>query len=133
MVNHMEEVAKMLGVEFGEKFKIVFADGNTGIYDYYLNEKGICVVGFGQSDRLDLLYNLILGTASIKRIHWKPNDQDVCWSVLPDNNITGWPWNGGTDDMNYYKLGNCYRTKAEAESNRDKWMAFYASDEVLEV
>lgn len=35
--------------------------------------------------------------------------------------------------MNYYKLGNCYRTKAEAEFNRDKWMAFYASDEVLEV
>ena len=68
MVNHMEEVAKMLGVEFGEKFKIVFADGNTSIYDYYLNEKGIGVVGFGQSDRLDLLYNLILGTASIKRI-----------------------------------------------------------------
>ena len=31
MVNHMEEVAKMLGVEFGEKFKIVFADGRVAI------------------------------------------------------------------------------------------------------
>ena len=36
-------------------------------------------------------------------------------------------------DRMLYKLGNFYRTAEEAEANRDKWVAFYASDEVLEV
>jgi hypothetical protein len=42
-------------------------------------------------------------------------------------------WNDNFVDICLYKLGNCYRTAQEAEVNRDKWKAFYASDEVLEV
>ena len=38
-----------------------------------------------------------------------------------------------SNHVNRYKLGNCYRTREEAEANRDKWVAFYASDDVLEV
>lgn len=42
-------------------------------------------------------------------------------------------WDDCSSHKNYYKLGNFYRTCEEAEANRDKWIAFYASDEVLEV
>lgn len=30
-------------------------------------------------------------------------------------------------------VGNCYRTYEEAKKNKDKWVVFYASDEVMEV
>ena len=40
---------------------------------------------------------------------------------------------GSNEDKTFYKLGNCYRTCEEAEANRDKWVKFYVSDEVLEV
>ena len=43
------------------------------------------------------------------------------------------PYRYMSNHVNRYKLGNCYRTKEEAEANRDKWVKFYKSDEVLEV
>ena len=133
MANHMKEVAKMLGVEIDEEFKVTYSNGNTSNSNYYFTNNGIYNVGAGRYEDPDMFLKLIFGICTIKRKPWKPNNADVCWSVLPDDDITGWPWSGSTDDMNYYKLGNCYRTREEAEANRNKWITFYASDEVLEV
>ena len=130
MANHMQEVAKMLDVELGEEF--VCSNG----YQYILREDGVVDSNYGRfgGDTFsDVLNDLLTGKLVIKRNPWKPNNGDLCWSVLPDDDIPGWPWTDSTDDMNYYKLGNCYRTREEAEANRDKWITFYASDEVLEV
>ena len=52
---------------------------------------------------------------------------------MKNGTIKQYTWTDRTLDYSLYKLGNCYRTEEEAESNRDKWVTFYASDEVLEV
>lgn len=137
MANHMAEVAKMLGVELGERFTIIDLDGEimgTAIIDecgFKLIEYN---VNYTNSWYQYALEDLLTGKYIIKRKPWKPKDEQTYWHV--DEN--GYVWQeladyGYAGYLNYYKLGNCYRTREEAEANRDKWIKFYASDEVLEV
>ena len=141
MANHMSEVAKMLGVELGEEF--MCSNG----YEYILKDNGIIESRYSNDARFcesifsATLNDLLNGKLTIKRKPWKPKDDENYWYI--DENGEAWSgeaWRNRFDDceyasdhMNYYKLGNCYRTREEAEANRDKWVAFYASDEVLEV
>lgn len=132
MANHMAEVAKMLGVELGERFDILNScDHNCSTF--YLTEKGVMNDKSGYYEGPGMLLNLIYGYCTIKRKPWKPKDDEKYWCVEPDGKITGYCWMNIAGGNSNYKLGNCYRTREEAEANRDKWVAFYASDEVLEI
>lgn len=142
-MNYMEQVAKMLGVELGEKFRINFKDDPLNIsgrytsdHEYFFSNEGVEVITAGYACiSSDVLFKLIMGEWEIKRKPWKPNDQEDFWYVEPDGYVYRFACfnQADADYMNYYKLGNCYRTKAEAEANSAKWKAFYASDEILEV
>lgn len=129
MANHMAEVAKMLGVELGEDFKC-----NNG-YTYRLTPLGLVCPKYctDEVEYSGVLQTLLNGGLEIKRKPWKPKDGDYYWSINPSGRANEFVW-ANTASGNYnYKLGNCYRTFEEAEAHRDKWVAFYASDEVLEV
>lgn len=127
MANYMAEVAKMLGVELGEYFLV---EGFNG--EYYLHQNGL----YRRDDTLafdSTLCDILAGNMTIKRKPWKPKHNEMYYNVESDGSIDVSPWGSSSCNLNYYKLGNCYRTKEEAEANRDKWIAFYASDEILEV
>jgi hypothetical protein len=138
MANYMEEVAKMLGVELGKRFKIVDVGSNKPIseFNYYFTDKDIEIDAEGRACSGEyLLTHLIYGDFIIKRKPWKPEDGDSFFFVIETGDVYDSVFSSefGSDHLNYYKLGNCYRTKEQAEANRDKWVTFYASDEVLEV
>lgn len=127
MANYMSEVAKMLGVELGEEFKIYGSDGtylwvNTGLFD----------VDAGTENK-KLLYDLLTGQRHIIGHWWTPSKGDMFSYVAKDGKIYSELWEGTTFNIMLYKINNCYKSKTEAEWNRDKWITFYASDEVLEV
>lgn len=135
-VNHMAKVAAMFGVRLGERFKIINVDTNKPIseYNYYFTDKDIEI----DEDTMDcsseyLLMHLIYGDYTIQSNPWKPKEDEDYWYVDGRGDIWSTYWVEHADNMNYYKLGNCYRTEEEAEANRKKWVAFYESDEVLEV
>ena len=138
MTNYMPEVAKMLGVDLGERFTIKDLDGEimgTAIVDkcgFKLIEHN---VNYTNSWLQYTLENLLTGKYTIERKPWKPEDGDSFFFVIETGEVYDSVFSSkfGSDHLNYYKLGNCYRIKEEAEANRDKWIAFYASDEVLEV
>lgn len=138
MTNYMPEVAKMLGVDLGERFTIKDLDGEimgTAIIDecgFKLLEHN---VNYTNSWLQYTLENLLTGKYTIERKPWKPEDGDSFFFVIETGEVYDSVFSSkfGSDHLNYYKLGNCYRIKEEAEANRDKWIAFYASDEVLEV
>lgn len=136
MANHMAEVAKMLGVELGEEFAVL----EDSSKEFRITANGIEVydVGLwwaGLENASFVLEKLLSGFYSIKRKPWRPNDKETYWYVDERGDIWGETFDNhwASDHINYYKLGNCYHTYKEAEANRDKWVAFYASDEVLEV
>ena len=133
MANHMQEVAKMLGVELGEEF--MCSNG----YKYVLREDGIIELKYKNDCRISaltfapVLNSLLSGELVIKHKFWRPAKGEAFWAVYPSGRIRQVLWMDDIIDRLLYKLGNCYRTEEEATANRDKWVAFYASNEVLEV
>ena len=138
MENRMAEVAKMFGVELGERFRIFdWNNSDTSKFDFYFSNEGLMLdYEDGPVPAHGDLLELLKGNFIIKRKPWKPKDGDIYWYVCADGDLAveeGWESAKEICGMNAYKLGNCYRTKEEAEANKDKWVKFYASDDVLEV
>lgn len=131
MENKMAKVAEILGIEMGEKFKIQYPNGDISDCYYHFTESGI--YGDDHSIVSRFLLNLVIGNYTILKNPWKPSIGKPYWVVHPDGYVYNMVYSGCHEDKAYYKLGNCYRTKEEAETNRDKWIEFYSSDEVLEV
>ena len=134
MANYMSEVAKMLGVELGEKFEINENDNWICIFtenQFEISNKNKVYVNANLGEHV--LAGMIAGTYTVKRKPWKPESGD-CYNFVCDEGLVHWDtWADCYDDIILYKLGNCYKTREEAEANSAKWMAFYASDKVLEV
>lgn len=133
-MNHMAEVAKMLGVELGEEFEV----SRYPSVDCTIKEGGLYIRGKDTQNDFStygdvILINLLRGELTIKRKPWKPSIDDTFWLVDQNGDLISSKWRKYTEQLDLYKLGNCYRTYEEAGVNRDKWVTFYASDEVLEV
>ena len=127
-MNYMAEVAKMLGVNICEEFEI---KGYPSRY-MFIND-GIIDAESGFLCKATL-WKLLTNQACIKRKPWKPENNDMFFVVLYDGSVATKYWDDeSTIHRTYYKIGNCYRHFNEAKDYLDKWMAFYASDEVLEV
>lgn len=123
--NHMHEVAALLGVKLDEEFIL------NGDETYVLTQEGlICSGGFVQGLLLTLL---LAGKLEIKRKSWKPIKDEAYYYVSEDGLTWEEDWIDNDVDRMRYKLGNCYRTKEEAEANVNKWRAFYASDKQIEI
>ena len=133
MANHMAEVAKMLGVELGEEFEIDYG-GDSTIVNAKVTDTGFRIINLNNLEFSGLVFNLLLsGQLKIKRKPWKPKYNQCYYSIGPGGVLEPGRWMNDFIDVAMYKLGNCYRTAEEAEANRDKWVKFYESDEVLEV
>lgn len=126
-MSYMEIVAKTLRVELGEYFEVYRYDGL-----YCLTHSGLLHVQSGlTADKM--LRELLSGECHIKHKPWKPSYGDIFWMVGQDGDAICNKWRQYTEQVSLYKIGNCYKTEADAKANRDKWIAFYASDEALEV
>ena len=131
MINHMPEVAKMLGVELDEEFEIVGYKNRN----FKITECGIKKLEGGEwVSGVFIFEGLLTGECTIKHKPWKPQYNEEYWFVGLNGHIYSDAfYKNRLYGINLYKIGNCYRTEAEAKANRGKWVAFYASDEVLEV
>ena len=110
MNNHMAEVAKLLGVELGEYFKIVSDNGCSCCNCYrFTEEKGIemsydnanweiATAGAG------ILKQLLMGEAMIAKFPWKPKKNEIYYFPCPDNQQL-WSCDKWDDnDVDYYRL-----------------------------
>lgn len=122
------EIAKMLGIELGEEFKIT----GSLIKDYIfrMTEDGLeqkkdndeyWRTGDFSLHRLD---HLLHGIASIIKIPFEPKEGDEYWRPLCNNTYgeetveaTSDTWVGTTLDLTLLALGMVYRTKEEAEAH----------------
>lgn len=127
MRSYMFEVAETLGVRVGERFEIDTLEGVFTLYGEGLYSMAT------QSMRPDVLFDLLTGKLGIKRKPWKPKANERYYVIQETGLVSEEEWWDECIDIMFYRLGNCYRTIEEAEAHRDKWIAFYASDEILEV
>lgn len=124
-MSYMPEIAKILGVELDEEFWL-----NQIPYTCRITENGFTCSGTWSADVLMMLLN---GDLTINRKPWKPKYGEKYYFVNSTGYVCEEKWYGDVIDRLYYKLGNCYQCKQQAEANSERWVAFYNSDEVLEV
>lgn len=120
-MNYMEQVARILGVELGEQFKI---DGIKEIF--YIDEEGL-----KQEYGDNFCFNnglvwLLNGNAKVVKFPWKPKHNDECYYVAPNGSIVSQIfYTTYSDNLLFYKLGKLYRTREEAEAHIDEDIAFW--------
>lgn len=120
--NLIPEIAKMLGVELGEEFKI---KGDKGFEDktFYLTIRGL-KAKLDQYPKKELpamaaLDSLLFGDTEIIKLPWKPKKGDVYFTfgLLGDKWVVRSLWWGGfPEEYALLDKGWVYRTRAEAEA-----------------
>lgn len=132
MANYMADVAKLIGVELNEIFEYETLPG----IPFKLTETGLVCLGPATISRdvmNESLLRILTGCTKIKRKPWRPKYGEIYYCVGTDFKIGNNRNENCFTDIVLYKLGNCYKTRKEAEANFDKWVKFFESDEVLEV
>lgn len=114
MKNLMPEVLKLIGLSVDEEFKV---KGSDEIFK--VDKEGMLIATSYNSFRCSILPFLLNGTYEIVKLPWKPKDGESYWTVEEDRILCD-SWDNDMMDYSYLKLGNCYRTKEEAEANADR-------------
>ncbi len=109
MVN-FKEVAKMLGLTLGEKFKLDRANSGT----YCFTESGLeCVCGGEEITINATLGALLMGGVKVVFI---PKQGDTYY-FFDLGAVQSAKWEGNINNFYHYYAGNCFRTVGEALDN----------------
>ena len=125
--NLMPEIAKMLGVEIGERFKVRKEDSEI----YYFTDVAFLkqvndaesedFVSDLEEEDLLVLYYLLSGKETVVRLPWEPKEGEQYWTISFVKNrypfVESYIWNSDDIDFMKLKLGIAYRTKAEAKAH----------------
>lgn len=131
-MNYIPQVAKMLGVEIGEEFKIKQVNGDRKTVKYRFRE----VCNEVQYERQDGLYSgnwtmcsakelglLVLGRHKIEKLpFFEPKMGEkyftVSWIYDDEPWISSQIWYGDPTDCIMKAIGNVFCTRAEAEAHK---------------
>lgn len=114
-MNYYKQVAKMLGVELNEEFDINYMNG----YRYQLTEDGLMFKDKSRTTWLvyssPILSKLLRGDYSIVKLPWKPKNGEHYYVYSTyHKTVIETKWLGVTEDLLYWNIGNCFRTREEA-------------------
>lgn len=123
--NLIPEIARMLGVEIGEEFKIkgdasfeqktyrFTAHGLRGKLDQHQEEREFSAIA---------AFNyLLLGNAAIVKLPWKPKQDETFYTFGIHATEEKWvvvsgKWWNNVKNLSLYKVGWIYRSQKEAEA-----------------
>lgn len=125
--NYMPEIAKMLGVEVGEKFNV----SSCGQTLYKLTEDGLsCLVCDKWVEQADFAFMaLIKGKYKIIKLPWEPKYGDKYY--YPESNFTrvSWyKWANDSVDFALKEAGMIFRTAEECEAALPELRKKYLSE-----
>lgn len=113
-MNYYKQVAEILDLEMDEKFKLksdgIDCYGGT----YYFSEDGLKCIDSTLNNNW-VLANILVGKAEIVRFPFKPKIGRNYWHYGPLIACED-KWRGGYYDLLFWKAGNCFKTKEEAET-----------------
>lgn len=123
-VNYTKQFAEMLGVEVGEKFNVLYSNGNVTKYSPYKIDEGRGIIDKDDDPVSENVYVWILtGEYTIQKLPWKPEYREEVWHISAKGSIFHDCFDKNSCvDLALYAIGNCFETKEEAEKNKDKIM-----------
>lgn len=122
-MTYYKQFAEILGLELGQEFNTTSADGEqTSSLVYRIEEDGVysaissnaALWGREQSTIVD---RLLCGVLVPVPKPWKPSEgykywwYSIAWNQAIDNEF-----NSSIGDLLHWKVGNCFKTKEEAET-----------------
>lgn len=116
--NLIPGITKMLGVELGEEFKVVYKTGFEIICNFTMAGLFVHKGDSGKYEK-ELLADIICGKAEIVKLPWKPKKGDVYFSfaLLGDKWVVRPLWCGGfPNEYALLEKGWVYRTCEEAQA-----------------
>ena len=121
-MNYYKQFAAMLGLELGQEYNLTDADGKKINYaSYKITENGLCFKattnGAWHSESSIFLKNLLSGDYKAVPKPWKPKYGEQYWNYSVKRNQACFGMFGEyVKDYACWKLGNCFKTKEEAET-----------------
>lgn len=121
-MNYYKQFAEMLGLELGQEFVLIDADGNRKNKDTYkITEDGLLYKSppfiSWSINSLGTIGSLLNGDVKAVPKPWKPKKRDEYWRC---SSIRGFVssaiWLDDVIDLCGWKSGNCFRTEEEAET-----------------
>ena len=121
MTSHMAEVAKLLGVELGESFRLEKYNCYFRFTENGLERSPDGINNWSIAHNLTLIA-VLNGTATIKR---KPkyNEKYYIPSISNAFGYNSFYWRGDDSDEKYYNFGIICKSKEEAIALRQKMLA----------
>ena len=121
-MNYYKQFAEMLGLELEQEFILTDADGNRkNKYTYKFTEDGVLYKSptftNWSINSLGTIGSLLNGDVKAVPKQWKPKKGDAYWRYQPQvGNASLSAWLDDGIDFCRWKVGNCFRTKEEAET-----------------
>lgn len=124
--NLMQEIIKILGVEYGEAFKIRrpgYEVCENGVYAFFEGEGLMKRNEQGEFDNNSSIEfeDLCLDNYEVVKLPWEPKNGEKYWSIhftgIDKPYTDAHTWTGHDLDFVFLRLGVVYRTKEEAEAH----------------
>lgn len=113
-MSYYEQVANMLGLELGEKFKITNDKFDYHDDTFYFSEEGCKYLG-SVCNCNGILLSILSGSSKIVKLPWKPKvGEQYSYCLSPGHAVVSSTWRCATTDLCYWKAGNCFKTEEEA-------------------
>lgn len=126
--NLIPEIAKMLGVELGEEFKVA-GDKDFEQKTFYLTARGLKVkldqCPEKEIPAMAVLDSLLFGDTEIIKLPWKPQYDQPYWTfrwIANKNRLDVWQnvWFNSVEEVALLKAGWVFRTREEAQDAQPK-------------
>ena len=121
--NYMAEVAKLLGVELGESFKIT-SNTQGDYHNYYRFTENNCLetsddgVEWKIINAEVLLKRILMGNIRIVKLPWKPREGEKYYvpriAIRPEDRHYYYYWSNSGVDIKRYDMGIVCKTPEEA-------------------
>ena len=121
-MNYYKQFAEMLGLELEQEFVLTDADGNTkGELTYKFTEDGLLCRSLIVNDWLTVslitFKNIMDGDYKVVPKPWKPEKGGEFWRWNVEHQMAIIQhWCNSGMGLVYWKVGNCFETKEEAET-----------------
>lgn len=115
--NYMPEIARMLGVEIGEEFDILYKDG-TAMEDGPLKFTNETILDCDGDDlQCWRLCCLLTGEYTIQKRPWRPKYGNEYWSISTDGSVFCSDfYKDNENDLALLNMGNCFPSEEAAEA-----------------
>ena len=114
-MNYYKQIAEMLGVKLGEKFKIKYHSSLEARdeSEYYLTENGLYNADTAMISQWTFT-SILRGRAEIVKMPWKPEYDERYWLYSANlEEACSDIFTKKSYNFSSWKIGNCFRTKEE--------------------